>query len=105
MSHPASAGRTAWMSRSACRRVDPELFFPGNPDHPELGQADLAKAICARCQVRVDCLSYALATGQQYGVWGGATEKERQVMTRAGRYRAYASARVGRPGYWYSASR
>jgi WhiB family redox-sensing transcriptional regulator len=41
-----------------------------------------AKAVCARCPVAAQCLDYALATGQQHGVWGGTSEEERKAMRR-----------------------
>lgn len=85
MSDPAAVGRTSWMSRSACRHTDPELFFPAAPGTGAPGRAEEAKAVCARCPVRADCLAYALSTRQAYGVWGGATEDERRVMLRRNR--------------------
>lgn len=72
----------SWMSRSACRRVDPELFFPSAADIAAPLQAKEAKAVCAHCQVRGECLAYALATRQTHGVWGGTTENERRTMAR-----------------------
>jgi len=52
-----------------------------------------AKAICARCPARVECLEYALTTPEKYGVWGGMGEDERVTerrrrMRRAARERA-----------------
>lgn len=89
-----SAGSAEWVSRAACRRADPELFFPA-PDAVVSGAAAAAKAVCARCPVRAPCLAYALATGQQYGVWGGATEGERRAMARGGGHRVTRT--VSRP--------
>ena len=74
--------RTSWMSRSACSRADPELFFPSGTDAAGPGQARKAKAVCAHCPVRAQCLAFALATSQKHGVWGGTTEDERRTMTR-----------------------
>jgi WhiB family redox-sensing transcriptional regulator len=39
-----------------------------------------AKAVCAACDVRRECLAFALATRQPYGVWGGTSPEERQVL-------------------------
>jgi WhiB family redox-sensing transcriptional regulator len=51
------------------------LFFP------EQGQlATRARAICSACRVRVDCLEYALANGERFGVWGGLSENERRSI-------------------------
>lgn len=95
MSDSAGVGRTKWMSRGpACRYAEPELFFPATTGATAAGQTEKAKAVCACCPVRTACLAYALATQQQYGVWGGATDKERRAMIRA-LYRA-AAARTDR---------
>jgi WhiB family redox-sensing transcriptional regulator len=71
------AGSLGWMSYGACRSEDPELFFPISASGPALLQVSSAKAVCARCPVRADCLSYALITGQDEGIWGGTTWEER----------------------------
>src|SRR5205814_1900541 len=60
-----------WASRGACLPGDPDLFFPITSSCPALLQIAQAKAVCARCPVRIDCLSYALETGQDAGVRGG----------------------------------
>lgn len=65
-----------WRDAAACRTVDPEVFFPFPGD--TRGQ-DAAKAVCAVCPVRDECLAWALATGQDAGVWGGRTEDERRA--------------------------
>ena len=75
------ARRDWWMS-AACREADPELFFPVASRGPAAGEIARAKAVCAVCRVRRQCLQYALATHQMHGVWGGTTEDERQVQVR-----------------------
>ena len=70
------ADRAAWMLRGACRGEDPELFFPISATGPALAQVSSAKAVCARCPVRANCLSYALITRPD-GIWGGTTREER----------------------------
>jgi len=72
-----------WRSLGACRHEDPELFFPIVPTGPGLQQVSRAKAICARCPVRAECLSFAIETVQDHGVWGGTSEEERRAMRRA----------------------
>jgi WhiB family transcriptional regulator, redox-sensing transcriptional regulator len=69
-----------WRSRSACRSADPELFFPLSAAAACQPQIDRAKAICARCPVRQECLIYASVTRQVYGIWGGTTEEERYQL-------------------------
>jgi WhiB family transcriptional regulator, redox-sensing transcriptional regulator len=71
-----------WRSVAACRSADPELFFPISNSGKSLEQIAKAKAICAGCPVGRDCLAFALRTRQTYGIWGGATEEERDVAGR-----------------------
>jgi len=73
--------RSDWWSLAACQSADPEVFFPISP----LGAAGAhqtarAKAVCGKCLVRPQCLSYALASRQVHGIWGGTTEEERQLL-------------------------
>ncbi len=74
-----------WVHRARCKDEDPELFFPIGTTGPAAAQIEAAKAICAQCEVRVHCLEWALATGQDAGVWGGMSEEERRALRRARR--------------------
>jgi WhiB family redox-sensing transcriptional regulator len=69
-----------WRDRAACRDEDPELFFPIGSTGPALLQADAAKAVCHRCQAMDACLSWALDTEQDAGIWGGTDELERRAL-------------------------
>src|SRR5258708_12783090 len=80
----ARAAPAGWASRGAGRDSDPDLFFPIAPTGPGLQQIAQAKAVCARCPVRRECLQYALATHQVHGVWGGTSEEERQRLRSRG---------------------
>jgi WhiB family redox-sensing transcriptional regulator len=93
------AGQDDWRSLSACRHSDPELFFPVMESGPGLAQLEAAKAVCARCDVRAECLSFATATVQDHGVWGGTSEEERRAA-RSARLRQSRTALAGqdRPG-------
>ena len=71
-----------WRHRAACRDEDPELFFPVGTTGPALAQTAEAKAVCFRCPVVSECLTFALATGQDAGVWGGMGEDERRALRR-----------------------
>jgi WhiB family redox-sensing transcriptional regulator len=66
--------------REPCTTVDPDLFFPPGPGRsPEVKRAQ--EEMCGRCHVRQQCLAYAL-THDVKGIWGGATEAERESMRR-----------------------
>jgi WhiB family transcriptional regulator, redox-sensing transcriptional regulator len=67
-----------WRSAAGCLSADPELFFPISYSGPALQQVADAKAICAACPVRRECLAFALQTEQVHGIWGGMTEQERR---------------------------
>ncbi len=79
----ATALSREWQQYGLCRAGDSAVFFP--PAHfehkPEREAREAkAKAICARCPVRVTCLEWALATREPHGVWGGRSEIERKQM-------------------------
>ena len=74
--------RGYWRSAAACRSADPDLFFPISDSGPAREQTAEAKAICATCRVRRECLAFALRTGQVHGIWGGTTEDERATARR-----------------------
>jgi WhiB family redox-sensing transcriptional regulator len=74
-----------WQFRAACRGEDAGLFFaPGYFEAREEKEAReaRAKAICARCPVRDECLEYALSIREIHGVWGGMNEIERRTLLR-----------------------
>lgn len=73
---------TEWRSVGACVTADPDLFFPISSVGPARHQISEAKAVCARCQVQRECLSFALETHQAHGVWGGKSAEERQLLRR-----------------------
>lgn len=71
-----------WRLRAACREIDSAVFFsPDGERGParEVREAR-AKAICARCPVIGECATYALVAGEQHGVWGGLSERERTAL-------------------------
>lgn len=73
-----------WMDQANCIGVDPSVMFPPKGR----GTADEAKAICAQCDVRAECLEFALAFPQQmdrHGVFGGKTVKERTLVRKSRR--------------------
>lgn len=71
-----------WHHRAACLDEDPELFFPVGTSPEAVEQTREAKIVCDGCPVRVECLAWALALGEQ-GVWGGTTDDERAALRAA----------------------
>jgi WhiB family redox-sensing transcriptional regulator len=81
-----------WQEFASCRSVPVAIFFPPT-DH----EGDRAKAVCRNCIVREQCLEFAIASGERFGVWGGLTPMERRSLV-AKRRRASARKLVGQPG-------
>lgn len=70
-------GERRWQERANCLGVDPDLFFP------ERGASTReAKAVCGSCEVRAECLEYALDHAEKFGIWGGLSERERRRLRR-----------------------
>ncbi|WP_213814323.1 WhiB family transcriptional regulator [Glaciihabitans sp. dw_435] len=65
----------AWQSDSLCAQTDPEAFFPEKG-----GSTRDAKKICGSCEVRNQCLEYALENDERFGIWGGLSERERRKL-------------------------
>ncbi|EQD82892.1 transcription factor WhiB [Saccharopolyspora erythraea NRRL 2338] len=66
-----------WQERALCAQTDPEAFFPEKG-----GSTREAKRICAGCEVRSECLEYALEHDERFGIWGGLSERERRKLKR-----------------------
>lgn len=66
-----------WQERALCAQTDPEAFFPEKG-----GSTREAKRICSGCEVRSECLEYALAHDERFGIWGGLSERERRRLKR-----------------------
>jgi WhiB family redox-sensing transcriptional regulator len=79
-----------WMVAAACRGEDPGLFVPDTPN----AQTARAVAVCDGCPVREECLEYAMKLEghreltHRFGVFGGLTPKERQLLLYRRRNRA-----------------
>jgi WhiB family transcriptional regulator, redox-sensing transcriptional regulator len=65
----------SWQERSLCAQTDPEAFFPEKG-----GSTREAKKVCIGCEVRAECLEYALAHDERFGIWGGLSERERRKL-------------------------
>jgi len=66
-----------WMQDAKCatEAIDPDTFFAENKD-----DAMEAIAMCGTCPVRFQCLTYALQTREDWGVWGGVTTRRRRNL-------------------------
>ena len=71
------SGALAWQSEALCSQTDPEAFFPEKG-----GSTRDAKRICSTCDVRGECLEYALQNDERFGIWGGLSERERRKLKR-----------------------
>jgi WhiB family transcriptional regulator, redox-sensing transcriptional regulator len=66
-----------WQERALCAQTDPEAFFPEKG-----GSTREAKRVCGGCEVRAECLGYALEHDERFGIWGGLSERERRRLKR-----------------------
>ena len=74
---PADDTVLGWQERALCAQTDPEAFFPEKG-----GSTREAKRVCTGCEVRAECLEYALANDERFGIWGGLSERERRKLKR-----------------------
>jgi WhiB family redox-sensing transcriptional regulator len=66
-------GDASWRLQALCAETDPEAFFPEKG-----GSTRDAKRVCSGCTVRAECLEFALANDERFGIWGGLSERERR---------------------------
>ena len=71
------AEELGWQEQALCAQTDPEAFFPEKG-----GSTRPAKQVCAGCEVRDECLEYALRNDERFGIWGGLSERERRALKR-----------------------
>jgi WhiB family redox-sensing transcriptional regulator len=69
----------AWMAEALCAQVDAEMFFP----EKQGAHNRAAKRTCLRCDVRTECLDYAVKHKIAWGIWGGKSDRERRSIRRA----------------------
>lgn len=72
----------AWQMDAPCAQTDPEIFFPEDKE-----DVRLAKRICKTCPVVLQCLAFAMENSETFGVWGGTTARERQILRKRGKGR------------------
>jgi WhiB family redox-sensing transcriptional regulator len=71
----ADTNPLSWQRDALCSQTDPEAFFPEKG-----GSTRDAKRICSGCDVRQQCLDYALQNDERFGIWGGLSERERRKL-------------------------
>jgi WhiB family redox-sensing transcriptional regulator len=67
----------SWQHKALCSQTDPEAFFPEKG-----GSTKDAKQVCAQCEVRAQCLKWAIDHEERFGIWGGLSERERRRYKR-----------------------
>jgi len=71
----AESEQLSWQADALCAQTDPEAFFPEKG-----GSTRDAKRICSGCEVKAQCLEYALENDERFGIWGGLSERERRKL-------------------------
>lgn len=76
-------GDLSWQDRALCAETGPENFFQEDKG----GSSKTAKRVCAACEVRAECLEYALEMEKSdiyhvWGIWGGLSARERLAVIR-----------------------
>jgi WhiB family redox-sensing transcriptional regulator len=64
-----------WQDDALCAQVSQEMFFPEKG-----GSTRDAKRICESCDVKAQCLAYAMQNGERFGIWGGLSERQRRAL-------------------------
>ena len=70
-----------WHAQAACIGEMGAMFYPpmrAEKRSAKAAREQRAKAVCEQCTVRRECLDYALANNERYGIWGGLTDAERR---------------------------
>ena len=75
---PDESAESDWTERALCAQTDPEAFFPEKG-----GSTREAKKVCLGCDVRSECLEYALMNDERFGIWGGLSERERRRLKKS----------------------
>lgn len=66
-----------WAKYASCQGVPTDVMFPTDKAGEEK-----ALEICENCSVAMDCLEFALSEREEFGVWGGKSERERRGLRR-----------------------
>jgi WhiB family redox-sensing transcriptional regulator len=77
---PRTTTDGSWRAHASCRGAGPHLFFPAKGE-----AAAEAKQVCVTCPVALQCLDFAIRSGEETGIWGGMSERQRREVARARR--------------------
>ena len=77
LGYEAGEGEMGWLQRALCAETDPDIFFPEKG-----GSTAPATSVCRGCEVREECLEYALSHDIRHGIWGGMSDNDRRKMSR-----------------------
>lgn len=69
-----------WHNDANCVGLDTSLFFY---ERNEPKKREQARAVCAGCLVREECLNFALTNNIIDGMWGGKSGRERRQIKHA----------------------
>lgn len=70
-------GGLGWLNHALCAETDPDIFFPEKG-----GSTAPATSVCQNCEVRSECLEYALSNDIRHGIWGGMSDNDRRRASR-----------------------
>ena len=79
--------RKEWQDKAACKGPNHAIFFPPSRLERRIDKRQRearAKEICEQCPVLRQCRDHAIAIGEQHGIWGGLTARERKELVLAG---------------------
>ena len=71
-----------WRDLAFCKGQNTNDFYPEFGVKGAMDQVRKMKAFCRRCSVTIECLKFAIANDEQFGIWGGLTPKERTNLWR-----------------------
>ena len=69
------------LTRGQCREIGSDFFYPDSENEGDTSMYSFGKKICAGCEVRQQCLDWAVRH-EGYGLWGGMTPRERMQIRR-----------------------
>lgn len=77
---PAAKPDLSWQDKAECASIGGDMWFAEKDEQSTIREA---KQICrTSCEVQDQCLAYALAFDEPFGIWGGMTANERRDLKR-----------------------